>query len=315
MTGEEISLRGKTARHLVRVANHLPVLGPMRQNGQLQNLISLYEKEWKCPDNLTNTVIGMDDFQMELLEKKEAEEERAFRNLILLLHGGGYYGKLHNTYRAEASWYHEISGGFDVALTDYRVAPEHPYPAALFDAAASYRKLLSMGYLPEKIILSGDSAGGGLALALCMYLRDNGLPVPAGIVTMSAWTDLTKSGDSYQENYDRDPIFGGSRHTLVYRKGYYVNHDPRTPYISPIFGSFHGFPPMLMQVGALEMLLDDTVSVAQRAKEAGVRVRSHVYPGMFHVFQLGLSAFPESAEAWEEIRRFLWIVSADNFFE
>lgn len=312
---EDISLRGKTARHLVKVANHLPVVGPLRVNGQLQNLISEHEREWKFADSVSNTVINMDLYKMELLEKKGDESDRRNRYVILQLHGGGYYGKLHNTYRAVAAYYHELTGGFDVLSVDYRVAPEHPYPAALEDAVASYRWLIEHEYLASHIVVSGDSAGGGLALALCLYLRDHKMEMPAGIVTMSAWADLTKSGDSYQENYDSDPIFGGSKHTLVFKKGYYVNQNPATPYISPIYGVFNSFPPMLMQVGELEMLLDDTVSVAAKAKAAGVKVRKHVYPGMFHVFQLGLGTFPESKEAWEEIKQFIHIITGEGFFD
>jgi len=312
---DNISLRGKTARHLVKVANHLPVLGPMRLNGELQNLISVHEREFKYAENLKNTVINYDYFKMELLENKDDVRVREDRYLILQLHGGGYYGKLHNTYRAVAEYYHDITGGFDVMSVDYRVAPNNPYPAALDDAVATYRWLLEHGYRSNRIVVSGDSAGGGLALALCLFLRDHHIEMPAGIVTMSAWADLTKSGDSYQENYDSDPIFGGSKHTMVYKKGYYANHNPSLPYISPIYGVFNGFPPMLMQVGELEMLLDDTISVASKAKAAGVKVRKHVYPGMFHVFQLGLESFPESKEAWDEILQFIHIVTGEGFFE
>lgn len=312
---EEISLRGKTARKLVQVANHLPVIGPMRLNGDLQNLISEHERSFRFAEHLKNTVINLDVFKMELLEGKEDDREYSARYVILQLHGGGYYGKLHNIYRAVAAYYHEITGGFDVLSVDYRVAPQNPYPAALDDAVASYRWLLDHGYKHERIILSGDSAGGGLALALCLYLRDHHMELPGGIITMSAWADLTGSGDSYQENYDSDPIFGGTKHTMVYKQGYYVNHNPTLPYISPIYGVFNGFPPILMQVGELEMLLDDTLSVAQKAKAAGVKVKKHVYPGMFHVFQLGLGTFPESREAWEEIRQFIHIVTGEGFFD
>ena len=312
---EDISLRGKTARGLVKVVNHLPVLGPMRQNGDLQNLVSEHEKSWKYPAELKNTVIDRELFKMELLESRSNTKENGRRYCILQLHGGGYYGKMHNTYRAVAAYYHEITGGFDVLSVDYRVAPAHPYPAALQDAAEAYKWLLEEGYRAEHIIISGDSAGGGLTLALCMYLRDHRLEMPAGLITMSAWTDLTGSGESYQENYDKDPIFGGTHHTLVYKKGYYLNHDPATPYISPVYGVYNRFPPMLMQVGELEMLRDDTISVANKAKAAGVKVKEHTYPGMFHVFQLGLNMYPESKEAWEEIRHFIHIITGEGFWD
>ena len=125
---------------------------------------------------------------------------------------------------------------------------------------------------------------------------------------MSAWTDLTKSGDSYQEKYDADPVFGGTRKSLVYKEGYYADHDPMDPYISPVNGNFRGFPPLLMQVGEMEMLLDDTLSVGAKARHAGGRVKVHVYPGMWHIFQMGFNLYPEATEAWKEIGRFLHIV-------
>ncbi|MCR4691833.1 MAG: alpha/beta hydrolase [Lachnospiraceae bacterium] len=313
--GDDVSIRGKTARSIVKVANHIPVLGPMRLNGELQNLISEHEREWRVPAELSCEIIDRGVYKAELLKARKDDRPPKERYCILQLHGGGYYGKLHNTYRAVAAFYHELTGGFDVLSVDYRVAPQHPYPAALEDAADSYRCLLEKGYLPKHIIISGDSAGGGLTLALCMYLRDRKIKMPAGLVTMSAWTDLTKSGDSYSENYDKDPIFGGTHHTMVYKQGYYINHDPSTPYISPVFGVFNQFPPMLMQVGELEMLLDDTRSVAKKAKSAGVKVKEHVYPGMFHVFQLGLARYPESREAWDEVRQFIHIVTGEGFFD
>lgn len=308
----QVSFRGRTARKVVEVANHLPVLGHMSQNGELQARRNEYEKEWKCPDGYVNTGIETEHFPMELLKTTGQSVPPEERFVILQLHGGGYYNGFHNTYRDAAVWYSECGGGMDVLSIDYRTAPEDPYPAALEDAQEAYKWLLEQDYLPEHIILAGDSAGGGLALALTLYLKDYGLPLPGGIVTMSAWTDLTKSGDSYQENFDTDPIFGGSRDTLVYKEGYYAEHDPMDPYISPINGDYHGFPPMLMQVGEREMLLDDTLEVAAKAKEAGVPVKKHVYPGMFHIFQMGFHLFPEAEEAWKEVAEFLKIIKKDT---
>ncbi|MBR1470610.1 MAG: alpha/beta hydrolase fold domain-containing protein [Lachnospiraceae bacterium] len=305
---EQVSLRGRTARKLVEVAYHLPVLGHLSQNGELQALRNEREKEWKCPEGYVLTKIETERFPMEMLRLEESFAQRREQHVILQLHGGGYYNRFHNTYRDAAVTYIGISGGFDVLSIDYRVAPEDPYPAALEDAVEAYRWLLEQDYLPEHIILAGDSAGGGLSLALALYLKDHRMPMPGGIVTMSAWTDLTKSGASYQVNFDKDPIFGGSRDTLVYKEGYYGEHDPMDPYISPVNGNYQGFPPMLMQVGEREMLLDDTLEVAAKAKAAGVQVKSHVYPGMFHIFQMGFHLYPEAEEAWREVGKFLRIL-------
>lgn len=309
---DRISIRGRTARKMVKVANHLPLPGGQSQAGQLRAKLYQRERMWECPEHLNLSVISMEHFTMELLSRKREMEDTEnntedwkLPGIVLQLHGGGYYGRMHNTYRNMAGLYNEISKGYDVLSVDYRVAPEHPYPAALEDALAAYQWIMERGYPLEKLIVAGDSAGGGLALALCLYLRDHDIPLPAGIITMSAWTDLTKSGESYQENFDIDPIFGGTMDSLVYQEGYYKDSNPEIPYISPVNGDYHGFPPMLMQVGEYEMLLSDTKTVARHAMDAGVTVKEHIYPGMFHVFQMGLLLYPEAKEAWIEVGRFI----------
>lgn len=309
---DRISIRGRTARKMVKVANHLPLPGGQSQAGQLRAKLYQRERMWECPEHLNLSVISMEHFTMELLSRKREMEDTEnntddwkLPGIVLQLHGGGYYGRMHNTYRDMAGLYNEISKGYDVLSVDYRVAPEHPYPAALEDALAAYQWIMERGYPLEKLIVAGDSAGGGLALALCLYLRDHDIPLPAGIITMSAWTDLTKSGESYQENFDIDPIFGGTMDSLVYQEGYYKDSNPEIPYISPVNGDYHGFPPMLMQVGEYEMLLSDTKTVARHAMDAGVTMKEHIYPGMFHVFQMGLLLYPEAKEAWIEVGRFI----------
>lgn len=309
---DRISIRGRTARKMVKVANHLPLPGGQSQAGQLRAKLYQRERMWECPEHLNLSVISMEHFTMELLSRKREMEDTEnntddwkLPGIVLQLHGGGYYGRMHNTYRDMAGLYNEISKGYDVLSVDYRVAPEHPYPAALEDALAAYQWIMERGYPLEKLIVAGDSAGGGLALALCLYLRDHDISLPAGIITMSAWTDLTKSGESYQENFDIDPIFGGTMDSLVYQEGYYKDSNPEIPYISPVNGDYHGFPPMLMQVGEYEMLLSDTKTVARHAMDAGVTVKEHIYPGMFHVFQMGLLLYPEAKEAWIEVGRFI----------
>ena len=297
---DKTSIRGKTARRVVKVAHRLPYLAKIAQDETLRDKLTERERPWKCPADQERIVIELEHSVMEFLGPKEGEVP----GLILQLHGGGYYGKLRNVYRHMAEMYYEISEGYGVLSLDYRVAPEHPYPAALDDALDAYRWIMEQGYPPEQTVVVGDSAGGGLALALVMYLRDHGMPLPGGIITMSAWTDLTGSGPSYKDNYEIDPIFGKSTKTLIYKKGYLRDEDPCNPYISPAFGDFTGFPPMLLQVGEYEMLLSDTETVAKKAKKAGVRVRKHVYKGMFHVFQMGLSLYPESQAAWEEVGKF-----------
>lgn len=142
-------------------------------------------------------------------------------------------------------------------------------------------------------------------MALTMYLRDHHEELPAGLIAMSPWTDLTSSGESYQTNFEKDPLFGKTKDSLIYNREYVGLEDPKNPYISPLFGDFTEFPPMLIQVGSYEMLLSDSVEVAKKAKSQGVKVRLHVYEGMFHVFQMAMKLMPESRQAWKEAGRFI----------
>ena len=296
----ESSIRGFISRQLIAhvTADHL--LGKKIRSGELRK--KLVEPKWRCPGIFTMEEVVMENFTMEFLKRKEKAREDF---VILQLHGGGYIGAMRNAYRTFAGLYNEVSDGMSVLTIDYRVAPENPYPAALNDAVAAFDWLIDRGYTEEQIILAGDSAGGGLALALCMYLKDKGRKLPAKIVVMSPWTDLTASGSSYEENFKKDPLFGNTKDSLLYNRDYVGENDPRNPYISPLFGNYEGFPPMLIQVGSIEMLLSDSKMVAQKAQKAGVSVQLTVYEGMFHVFQMALKLLPESRDAWIEIGKFL----------
>ncbi len=296
----ESSIRGMVLRQMIAHVTADHHIGQKIKSGELRK--NLTEPKWKCPKIFRMEEIQMPEFSMELLSPREGARED---EILLQLHGGGYIGAMRNAYRTFAGLYSEAGKGLKVLTIDYRVAPEHPYPAALLDALAAFDWLLSRGYTEEQIIVAGDSAGGGLALGLCMYLKDIGRPLPAGIIAMSPWTDLTASGPSYVENYEKDPLFGNTRDSLIYNKDYVGDNDPRNPYISPLFGNFEGFPPMLLQVGSVEMLLSDSVSVAEKAKAAGGKVKLSVYEGMFHIFQMAMKLMPESRAAWAEIGRFL----------
>ena len=298
----KVSAAGRIACKAVRLSTSIPILGKHLQDGTLRRKLQGREPEWNCPKHLEQIVITMPEFTMEFLHTK-GEKEAA--GVILQLHGGGYYSAMRNKYRNFAAMYHEVSGGLSVLTIDYRVAPQHPFPAALEDAYAAYEWLLEKGYRSGQIILAGDSAGGGLCLALVHYLKNHEKPLPKAILTMSAWTDLTKSGESYKENFNVDPLFGRRKDTLIYKEGYYQGENPDNYYISPLKGDFTGFPPMLMQVGEYEMLLDDSLSVAEKARKQGVDVTLHVYEGMFHVFQMGELWYKESRQAWVEAGRFI----------
>lgn len=264
------------------------------------------DKNFRYPEHLSKERIDLDNFSMELLKWNDKNElfEKPSDKVILQLHGGGYIGAFKNIYRTMAGLYGEVSCGADVLSIDYRVGPEFKHPAALEDALCAYEWLLDNGYTEDKIVLAGDSAGGGLAMALCHLLKDKGRKLPRAIVAMSPWTDLLSTGASYKDNYDVDPVFGNDSSNLIYDNPYVEDTDRGDKYISPLYGDFEGFPPMLIQVGSNEMLLDDSRLVAEKAKEAGVQVKLSIYEGMFHVFQMGAKLMPESMKAWNEVSKF-----------
>ena len=302
-----VSVQGRVVSELMSHLTNDLAIGKKIKSGELRK--RLKEPAWKVPDCFNMTHIDMGQFTMKLLSSKENPRGD---KVILQLHGGGYTGAVRNAYYVFAGLYNEVSHGCSVLTPDYRVAPENPYPAALEDAVASYQWLMDKGYFGEQIILGGDSAGGGLAMALCMYLKDHHMPMPCGIVAMSPWTDLTASGESYETNYEKDPLFGNTKESLIYVNDYAGDHDKMDAYISPLFGNFKEFPPMLIQVGSIEMLLSDSVSVAAKARQQGVKVRLSVYEGMFHVFQMAYLNIPESKRAWAEVGKFIEILTADT---
>ncbi len=186
-----------------------------------------------------------------------------------------------------------------VISVDYRLAPEHPFPAAMDDTLVAYRWLLAQGVSPERIVIVGESAGGGLALATLLALRDQGLPLPAGAVALSPWTDLELTGESCRTKVKVciSPL-GMNRVCSQYYVG---DNDPRLPWISPLHGDLHGLPPILINVGEDETMLDDSTRFAEKAKAAGVDMTLMVGPGMVHCYPLFAPLFPEATQAMAEI--------------
>lgn len=299
MKKDEVSLKAKFIRKMISIATSDHIIGPALKKGTIRK--KLVEPHWHCPEGYKVTPIKMNKFDMEMLTPPKVKS----KYIVLQLHGGGYIGRIRNIYRSFAKEYSDMCGGMKVLSIDYRVAPKNPYPAAMQDAVSAYNWLLSLGYKGEDIIVAGDSAGGGLSLALSLYLRDHSIEMPAGLVLMSPWTDLTASGASYDFNYENDPMFGNTRDSMIYNGEYPGKYDPSIPYISPLFGEFNKLPPMLFQVGSLEMLLSDSTDAAKKAEEAGCKVKLSVYDGMFHVFQMGLGMFQESVDAWKEVKDFV----------
>ncbi|MCD8084212.1 MAG: alpha/beta hydrolase [Clostridiales bacterium] len=307
MNDNQVSVMGRLVRDVMRNMMDSAV-GHKFQTGEYR--MDPREPAWLCPSGFEYEIVGMEHFKMEYLRPVGVCTGR----VVLQLHGGGYIGPMKNIYRDFAVQYSLRSKAADVLTPDYRVAPEHPFPAALEDAVAAYRWLLEeKSYEPERIVVAGDSAGGGLSLGLIHYLKDHGIPLPAGVIVMSPWTDVTCSGASYQTNFVRDPQFGGTTESMLYHNPYIGDANPRDPYLSPLFGDFTGFPPVLIQVGSEEMLLDDSLQVAGKLRRGHVRLRLSVYEGMFHVFQMAYRLIPESRDAWEEVSRFMEIIYGIRF--
>lgn len=191
-----------------------------------------------------------------------------------------------------------VASGCRVLGLDYRLAPEHRYPSAQHDVAAAWQWLLAQGETPERLAVGGDSVGGGLALTLLLKLRDAGSAMPAAAFTMSALTDLSASGKSYETRADADPIHQRAFIQAIARVLLREGDDVRDPHISPLFADLHGLPPLLMQVGDRETVLSDSVEFAARARAAGVDVQVEVWPGMVHVFQ----QFPDQLASARQAR-------------
>lgn len=227
----------------------------------------------------------------------ESRPDRA----VLYLHGGGYVIGSPNTHRELASRIARATRARALVI-DYRLAPEHPFPAALEDALAAYRWLVGTGVRPERIVVAGDSAGGGLTLATLLALRDAGGPLPAAGVCMSPWTDLEATGASAQPGGADDPLIDIPG--LLEMGKHYAAANLRHPHAAPLHASYRGLPPLLIQVGTREILLDDSKRVAAKAKEAGVDVTIEAWDGLIHVWQLFGPNVPEAQQAVARIGEF-----------
>ena len=224
------------------------------------------------------------------------------RGTILYLHGGAWCLHLPHLYRQFATRLSEVTG-MRVLLPDYRLAPEHPFPAGVDDALAAYRWLVENGYGAKPLFVAGDSAGGNLAAVTLMRARDAGLELPDCAAMLSPSTDLTMSGASHLYNERPDPMFS-ARATGLVADLYCPGADHWHPWLSPLFGDWHGLPPLLFQAGSTEMLLDDSIRAHDRARAAGVDARIKVWPGLPHVFQI-FEWIPEATTGLREVADFM----------
>jgi acetyl esterase/lipase len=256
-----------------------------------------------APEGTTATPVDAGGRAAEWVVAEHAAADRR----LLYLHGGGYVICGPGTHRDLAGRISKAAG-VAVLVLDYRLAPEHPYPAAVDDALAALRWMYDhgpAGPAPARAaFVAGDSAGGGLTLATLLAARDAGVRLPNAAVAISAWTDLACTGNTIHTRADVDPMVT----TAVLQrmvKDYLQGGDPRQPLASPLYADLHGLPPLLMQVGDAEILLDDTRRVADKARAAGVEVTVEIYPEMVHIFQLFAPILPEGQQAIERIGAFI----------
>jgi len=215
--------------------------------------------------------------------------------VILYLHGGGYVIGSPTSHRPLVAAISDAAAATMLSL-DYRLAPEHPFPAAVNDAVAGYRWLINQGIAPNRIAVAGDSAGGGLTVATLLSLRDAGDPLPAAGICLSPWVDLTCSGKSYETRAEADPLVN-QKGGLQMATTYYGDKDPKTPLASPLFADLSGLPPLLIHVGNDEVLLDDSTVLHQRATEVSVDATLEVWEDMIHVWHMFFPMLKEGRDA------------------
>lgn len=263
------------------------------------NVAALVRGMPRPPRGVTVTKTSAGGVPAEWVAAPEAVEGRT----ILYFHGGGYASGSPDSVR-DLVWRLSAAARARVLVLDYRLAPEHPFPAAIEDGTSAYRHLLSTGVAPASIAFAGDSAGGGLALGTLVRLRDEGAPMPAAVCAFSPWTDLAITGASAETNRDADPMV----RVEAIRVGvlWYLGSTPADdPCASPLYADVRGLPPALLHVGSTEVLLDDSVRLAERMRAANVDVTLKIWPDMPHVFH-GFALFlPEAREAIAEAGQFI----------
>lgn len=224
--------------------------------------------------------------------------------VVVYLHGGGFRMVSALAYRSYGSHLAKAIGA-RVVVVDYRLSPEHPFPAALDDTVAVYTALVEDGIDPARIVLAGDSAGGNLAAAATLAIKGDDRPLPAGIVCCSPWADLTNTAETYVSRAGVDRMFSLQSATEASEQYLPPGADRRNSLVSPVFGDWRGCPPALIQVGDAEVLLDDSIALDRAMVRDGVDATLHVYPEMPHVWMTSYPAYPEAVEAVEEIAAFV----------
>jgi len=291
------SLRSRILRlYLKRFKGRLFTGGSYQE--QRARINKFTRRNIRLPANVSVRAVTVGGVPAEWVEPLGADSGR----VILYLHGGGYILCSPDTHRGLAARLARASAA-RLLLLDYRLAPEHLFPAALDDAFTAYRWLLKKGFSASRIVIGGDSAGGGLTLATAVSLRDAGDPLPAALVCISPWTDLTFSGESLRTRADADPLLSPHGDALV--KCYAADNDPAHPLISPLFANLRGLPPTSIHVGNDEILLSDSTRLKEKMQAAGVEVSLEIWNGMWHVFPVFAPLIPEAQKAIDRIAAFI----------
>jgi len=280
---------------LVQMLRARPILADVSVEEMRKGMESMIGATAQLPAGLIRESREVNGVPAEWVSARGAAADRA----VLYLHGGGYVLGSIATHRELAARISQAAGT-RCLVVDYRLGPEYPFPAAVEDAVKAYRWLLDAGYAPERLAIAGDSAGGGLTVATLLALRDARLPLPATAVCISPWVDLAGEGESMTTREKVDPMVTRAP-LLAMAKNYLGGADPKTPLASPLYGDLRGLPPLLIQVGDHETLLDDSTRLAERARKAGVEVELEVWPEMIHVWHAFAALVPEGRDAIERI--------------
>jgi len=289
----------KIGSSLVRQAQKLEVVRYRKEVNLKPIYTTSLSKNYRYPRSVKFDKFNIGTLKVEAISRKSEEQKYA----LIHLHGGAYIYEYNDIYRKVALMYLHSNVNLKVFSPLYSLAPEKPYPHALNDVVLLYNYLLEQGYSSENIMIAGDSAGGGLAIAVTLFLRDHSMPLPKALITMSAWTNLGMDGESHERNKYVDPMFGEGSVPLDV-KAYTTTNDIKASYISPLYGNFKEFTDMLMFVGGHEIIESDTLDLAEKAKNTN-EVRVHDFAGMFHVFQLGFNIMASSRKAWRIVKEYI----------
>ena len=280
----------------------MKVLSPLVKKGDMESARRLQKKMGELMafirkrENLPGTLVSFRDFNACWTSPLPEQKKGA----VIYFHGGGYVaGDL--DYAMGFGTVLSLETKRRVICPDYRLAPENPFPAAVYDAIRTYRYLLEQGYGGNEIVLAGESAGGGLIFALVSALKALDMPLPAGLVALSPWTDLTMSGASIEDNKSSDLTL--SKEMIRFYSDSYAKDDKRNPFVSPLFADLAGFPPCLIYAGGDELVLSDSVNMAAALKGHGVKCSLHIEPKMWHGYVL--YGIPEARRALAQISSFI----------